>query len=827
MAASFEQALIAQAGHTMIRAMGQAVIATEIEKGCEPVILPQPTALEPSYRPISAATNDTARPALEELVVVTSPSAEDLCRYRIWISPEQSFNWQCGELFLRHLPAVNHRIGWEIVGNAQHIDMTLLCHRHDQPVVTTAFQAKFPQCRLSPLANPGYRLSHLDPQTPVRLYDYFPPPPYHHRLTGPQDLYMSPYESVLTALARIPAPGLGLLQLLFQPVAMEHNWHANVKTLMDFDYFIHLASDPGPVPRYPQQLPSGDLRHMASETETKAHNDKPFYAAACRLAVFGNLDHRQMHLNCLDTFGCLFQHGGRPLEHLTQEDYRAILTDNQILEMFQLGLTYRSGFLVNAAELTGLVHVPPVQIFEPLTINSDTLDPLALFEKNLSEGTPIGHCQVAGQDHHVCISPKIRFCHTHLIGKPRMGKSTLMEHMILNDIQKGYGVAVLDPHGDLVERLLYLLPFEVADRVIYFDPGDPYWIPVWNPMQRIAGHDIGRMTDDLVSVFKSFVTGWGDRMEHLLRHAMFALLHLSRSNLRDISDLLRRGSKESETLRHLILEVVPNDLARQFWQHDFTSYHETDFGPAQHKLSKLLLSDTINLMLSQPDSAFNFHQIMDEGSIFLGNLSNLGSEQRNVLGGFLVSIMHMTALSRSSQPIDQRRPYHIFLDEAHRFLTDSLEDIITETGKYDVSLTLAHQYLHQFDSSKKINALGNVGSTVVFNVDSSNAALLAKNFKKKIKVEDFVSLELGDAIVRCRTDIAKIKTPEPLEIPQNHARDQILDYSRAHYCRPAANVRQMINRQSERAHKPFTPLNLKENKTTENSSANTVHYHEL
>ena len=827
MAATIEQTLIAQAGHTMIKAMGQTVIATEIQKGCEPGILPQPTALEPTYWPITTTADGTAQPALEELVVVTPPTAKELCRYRIWISPEQSFNWQCGELFLRHLSAVSHRIGWEIVGNAQHIVIILLCHRQDVPVVTTAFQAKFPQCRLSPLANPLDRLTHLNPKSPVKLYDYFPPPPYHHRLTGPQDLYMSPYESVLTALAQIPASGWGLLQLLFQPVAMEHNWHANVKTLMDFDYFIRLASDPGPVPRYPQQLPSGDLRHMASETETKAHNDKSFYFAACRLAVFGNLDHSQMHLNCLDTFARLFQHSGRSLEHLTHEDYGDILTDNQILEMFQLGLTYRSGFLVNAAELSGLVHVPPAQIFEPLTIHTDTLDPLALFEQNLSEGTPIGHSRIADRDHRVCISPKIRSCHTHLIGKPRMGKSTLIEHMVLNDIQNGHGVAVLDPHGDLVERLLYLLPIEVAERVIYFDPGDPYWIPIWNPMQRIAGQDIGRMTDDLVSVFKSFVTGWGDRMEHLLRHAMFALLHLSRSNLRDVADLLRRGSKESETLRHLILEVVQNDLSRQFWQHDFTSYQETDFGPAQHKLSKLLLADTTNLMLSQPDSAFNFHQIMDEGLIFLGNLSNLGSEQRNVLGGFLVSIMYMTALSRSDQPNDQRQLYHIFLDEAHRFVTDSLEDILTETCKYDVSMTLAHQNLHQFDSSKKINALGNVGSTVVFNVDSSNATLLAKNFKKKIKVEDFVSLEIGDAIVRCRTDIVKIRTPEQLEISTNHARDRILDYSRAHYCRPIANVLQLINRKNERAHKPFTPLTLTKNKTTENVSANNVHYHEL
>ena len=112
----------------------------------------------------------------------------------------------------------------------------------------------------------------------------------------------------------------------------------------------------------------------------------------------------------------------------------------------------------------------------------------------------------------------------------------------MDDIQHGHGVAVLDPHGDLVERLLTLIPEEYIEKTIYFDPGDPDWVPIWNPMQRIPGQDIGRMADDLVGVLKSFVTGWGDRMEHILRHSIFALLHLPGSTLLDIADILRSGS---------------------------------------------------------------------------------------------------------------------------------------------------------------------------------------------------------------------------------------------------------------------------------------------
>jgi len=211
--------------------------------------------------------------------------------------------------------------------------------------------------------------------------------------------------------------------------------------------------------------------------------------------------------------------------------------------MFQLGLTYRPGFLVNSAQLTGLAHFPPASIVEQLDVAIDTLDTLSLTSNNLSEGTRIGTCHIATEEKPVCIPQKIRARHTHLIGRPGTGKSTLEEHMIIDDIKSGDGVAVLDPHGDLSQRLLELIPEEYVDKVIYFDPSDPYWIPIWNPMQKIPGQDIGRITDDLVGVLKSFVSGWGDRLEHILRHCIFALLHLSGSTLCDIAHLLRSTSK--------------------------------------------------------------------------------------------------------------------------------------------------------------------------------------------------------------------------------------------------------------------------------------------
>ena len=402
----------------------------------------------------------------------------------------------------------------------------------------------------------------------------------------------------------------------------------------------------------------------------------------------------------------------------------------------------------------------------------------------------------------MCIPKRIGMRHTHIIGRPGMGTSTLEEHMILHDIKSGHGVAVLDSHGDLSERLLALIGEEFIDKVIYFYPGDPNWIPIWNPMQKVQGQDNGRMADDLIGVLKSFVSGWGDRMEHILRHSIFALLHLSGSSFLDIANLLRSNSKESETTRKLIMEVVQNEEAHRFWQHDFGFYRKDELAPATHKISKLLVGGTVSLMLSQPDSMFNFRRIMDDGMIFIANLSGLGTEMRDIIGGIMLAKMHMTALSRSDIQFEKRKPFHIYLDEAHRFVTDSLEDTITATRKYGVSLTLAHQYMRQF-SATKMGALASIGTTVVFNVDTQDASLLSKSFRGLVKVEDIVNLDVGQAIVRCDTDIARIQTLPPLEVPQKNFKSQIITQSRRKYCMPAAQVRKIIEGRAQRANRTF------------------------
>ena len=798
-----ESALIAKARPQMASALARDIIRKEIRKGCRPDISPLPVSLEPQFRPLWASGAYAPARGESDLIPEEPVRPNHWIRFRIWVSPEHGLDWNQSELFVKQIQSLRHRSAFGISGNKDAIRLNFLVYREDAAILRSAFNGEYNACELSVTNNPGS----VKNSTDLRFRDYYPQPPYSHLLTRPPELQKSPLMPLIIAMADIDPPAVGAYQVVFQAVQPAHNWHRNVQILLDLEYNIKLQTGTNPGLRYAQQSPSGDLKQMAWEVENKAHNDKPFFSAALRIGVAKAGDKTETLLDALSAFVGLFQHGGRPLAYITEREYAGQVTSTALGKLFPEARTYRPGFLLNSLELTGLLHLPPAAEIEDGRLPLDILKSLPVESLHLSDGTWVGTCDYADSENRVCFPEIIRAKHTHLIGRTGTGKSTTQEHMVLDDIGRGDGVAVLDPHGDLVERLLCLIPESDVERTIYFDPGDPLWIPIWNPFQRIPGQDIGRTADDLVQAIQSFImkSGWGDRLEHLLRNLFFSIMHIPNGTLLDVSNLLRNKSEESKLLRREILGLVENETVRQFWYHDYEKYGKDDLGPPRNKLSKLLVSNTVSLMLSQPESLFNFRDIMDRGMILLVNLSGVGSMVRSILGCFILSLMHLTALSRSSVARDDRKQFHIHCDEAHRFMTDSLEDIIAETRKYKVSLSLAHQYMSQF-GKRKTDAFSSVGSTIIFNVDSRDAAYLVKDLQKKVKVEDLVSLEVGEAIARIGTEIVRFKTHPPLPIHKRNFKEKIVEQSRRKYCRPAGEVREWIRRRNDRWAKPYAPI---------------------
>jgi len=788
----------------MLAAKAQTILRNELNKGCNPEIFPSPVALEPYYRPISNALELSSKELQPSFNPENPLNPDDLVRLQIWLSPEEKFNWLNSELFVKQLRSVSHRVGFEIVGNNTNIELRFLVHRCDMPIIMTAFQGQFERCELSVASNDLLSSISRNSWYDVRFLDCFPIPPYSHLLTRPDELKITTYQSLITSLMNIQSPSIGFYQALFQPVNVDHDWHRNVQVLLDIEFAVKLHTDIQMPQRYNQQAPSGDFRHMAWEVEAKAHNDKPFFSLALRLGVISPKKDSLNYLKSLETFFNLFQHGGQTLRYVTDCEYKKVLPGNKIMEMFLLGLTYRPGFLVNSAEITGPVHIPPAEILKQRQPPITLLETLPVRNNDLHEGTPIGTCQYAGVKSPVCIPPGLRSRSTHIIGRPGQAKSTTMARMILDDIEKGMGVAVLDPHGDLIEALLRLIGKEHIDKTIYFDPGHPDYVPIWNPLKISPGQDVSRTADDLVAAIKTVVTGWGDRMEHLLRNGLFALLQLPGSMLLDLSNLLRRKTNESDHLRKQILEIVDNQTARLFWEKDFNRYSNEALDPPKHKLSKLLVSGTISLMLSQPESFIDFRKIMDNGQIVLVNLSTIGSEVREILGCFMLSLFHLAALGRSDIPIEQRKPFHIHVDEAHRFITDAMEDLIAETRKFGVSLNLAHHYFSQF-GNKKIDALSSVGTTIIMNVDAKDARYLCKDLQNLVHYEDLITLKIDEAIARIGTDIVRFKKKGPLQIPEDNFKDEIIQRSLDIYYKPMPMVKRLLRSKSSHEVRPLTP----------------------
>jgi hypothetical protein len=221
------------AGPYMANAQARILFNFEVGKGCDGSILPEPVSLEPDFSPIATPRDIMVLKDRPAWVFETPPKLQELVRLKVWLSPDQPFDWNCLELFVKQLSGVSNRVGLEITGNQKRFDITLLCHRSDIPRVTTAFLSKLKFCKLSVATEELVFYAGQELWEDICFYDYFPPQPYSHLLTRPDELHTTPYEALITAIANIPPPAVGIYQVLFQPVSAANNWHYNVERLTD------------------------------------------------------------------------------------------------------------------------------------------------------------------------------------------------------------------------------------------------------------------------------------------------------------------------------------------------------------------------------------------------------------------------------------------------------------------------------------------------------------------------------------------------------------------------------------------------------------------
>lgn len=386
--------------------------------------------------------------------------------------------------------------------------------------------------------------------------------------------------------------------------------------------------------------------------------------------------------------------------------------------------------------------------------------------------------------------------HMYIIGKTGMGKTTLLENMILADIYAGHGCCYVDPHGDTVNKILDYIPSWRINDVVYFNPADTDFPVAFNMLEKTEGWEQvkdynAKVMYSLLSIFKKvWENVWSARMEYILQYTILALLDTPGTTLLGINRML-----SDKDYRTQICQNIKDPVVQSFWLKEFASY-DTKFAaeasaPIQNKVGQFLASTMMRNIVAQAKSSINFREIMDGQKILLVNLSKgqIGEDAMRILGGMMITKIYMSAMERVNMPEHDRQDFYLYVDEFQNFATESFADILSEARKYRLNLTVAHQYIAQLDqqtsTAVRDAVFGNVGSMVTFRVGATDAEFLETEFMPRFTPEDLINLEKYQIYLKLMIDGVASQPFSAVTLPpiaqKTGSYDRVIQQSRERY----------------------------------------------
>ncbi len=359
-----------------------------------------------------------------------------------------------------------------------------------------------------------------------------------------------------------------------------------------------------------------------------------------------------------------------------------------------------------------------------------------------SDITPIGITNYRNSSQKFGIKDKDRLQHIYVIGKSGTGKSTLLENLAISDIERGNGLCIIDPHGDIADDILKYIPEGRKQDLIYFNATEELKPVAFNPLKTVHPKYHHLVASGLISTFKKIWSeSWGPRMEYILRFTLLTLLCVPDATLLDIQPLLT-----DKEVRAKALSYVGGEQILSFWHNEFEKYSPTlrneAIAPILNKTGLFITCTPLRNIVGQKTNSFRLQQVLDTGKILIVNLSKgqIGEDASSLLGAMLINAIQLAALHRASQAEHTRKPFYLYVDECHSFVTIAFAGILAEARKYGLSLFLAHQYIEQLDERVRAAIFGNVGTMIAFRVGAPDAEALAKEFYPVITQDDFVHL---------------------------------------------------------------------------------------
>lgn len=617
-------------------------------------------------------------------------------------------------------------VAFEVIGTRESIVLQFTARSDDAPLVEEALRAFFPTTSIaqtpSQLASVWSNAGEHCAIVECGLAREFMLPLRTFSRTDPD-----PLTALFATLGNLADREVAILQILFH--ATRSDWSSSVKAaVLDADGEPFFGDAP-------------ELTHLALEKITH-----PFFAVVMRIAAASPIRERAT---------LMAQRVGAALSNFARSDGNELVlmgNDAEVdLESDLLArLTHRSGMLLSSGELAGFVHPPAASIVLPKLTRRVRRSKAAPATTGCS--ILLGTNEHAGRVAQAGLTADQRMRHTHVIGASGMGKSSFLLDLIQQTIDAGEGVAVLDPHGDLVDEVLARVPEQRDDDVVLIDAADGEFAVGLNLLAAHSDQERTLLASDLVAVFRRLATTWGDQMNTVLANAIQAFLGSTEGG--SLADL-RRFLIESE-YRQSFLKTVDDDEIVYYWTREYPLLIGKPAAPILTRLDSFLRPKPLRAMLACRENKVDFRKVMDNGHIFLAKLAEgvIGHENAALLGSVLVAKFHQAAISRQDVSAEARRDFHLVIDEFQELVTPSLAGILSGTRKYRLGLTAAHQDLRQLyaaDPPVASALLANAATRVVFRVGDDDAKKLADGFASFDAVS-LTTLGVGEAI--CRIDRA-------------------------------------------------------------------------
>lgn len=591
---------------------------------------------------------------------------------------------------------------------------------------------------------------------------------------------------IVGAMGDLDPGEVGLLQVLFEPV--RHPWARGILDTV---------------------ICGGDPFFAEGDTLARAAREKvsmPLFGVVVRLAATARSERRLDELlrNLLAPFHVAAASGGNELEPVLEED-----AEHLELSALTERRSRRFGMILNLEELSQLIHFPSPAL-RPQLVEREIRSRAVPAELLAPAGLALGSVRHRGEEQTVRLAVAHRVRHTHLIGASGTGKSTLLLNLIRQDMENGEGLALLDPHGDLVDAVLASVPKHRVKDVILLDPSDEEYPIGFNILSAHSELEKTLLASDLCSIFRRFSTSWGDQMTAVLSNAILAFLENSRGGT--LADL--RRFLVDKSFRKEFLKTVQDPEVVYFWERDHSFLSGRPEGSVVTRLNSFLRPKPIRYMVSQQENKLDLASLMDEGKILLARIPQglIGEENAHLLGSLLVSKIHQLVMGRQARSAESRRPFWLYIDEFHHFMTASMGAILSGARKYNLGLTLAHQDLRQLEGRDRDVAsavLSNAFTRVVFRVGDHDARSLEEGFGHYGR-EDLQNLGTGRAICRVGGGERDFCIEVPwLNIPSGaeavRIAEEVKAHSRARYARTRTELEEKLPGRGRNSEVPNNP----------------------